>query len=225
MKVITKIALASIWVSIGLSPSLIAHSQSNTNEQSDSNSAITEPATLPTVVNSQPPTVQSNQSPNPNTSTSTISVKCENLTTVVQKGERKASMLHWETNYFGEIFTPEKRCQLVSARLQAAADRNGGTFKNLQFGSGILNRQTVICLLQSGDKNCTTRNILLTLKPENAQRPQAIIAKILIFAKNGSTTINESARIFSKSSLNLGNWELQAFPKSATSVQNTDMGF
>jgi hypothetical protein len=215
MQVLTKVILISIGISIGLWPSSIVYSQSSTNE----------PA-LPTVVDSQPPIVQPTQSsPDSSSSTSTVSVKCENLTTVVQKGERKALMLRWQTNYFGGAFTPEKRCQLVSARLQAAADRNGGTFKGLQFGSGILNRQTVICLLQTGENNCTDKNILLTLKPENAQRPQAVIAKILIFAKNGSTTINESARVFSKSSLNLGNWELQAFPKPSTSVQNTDTGF
>jgi hypothetical protein len=41
----------------------------------------------------------------------------------------------------------------------------------------------VICLLRVGENNCTDQNILLILKPENAQQPQAVIEKILIFAK------------------------------------------
>lgn len=154
MKSITliKISLVSICVLVSLAQTSVALSQSTPNTPITPGSTAEEPGVLPTVVTPQAPTVQPSQSDESsgsgaNPTASTMTVKCENLNTVVQKGERRAFMLHWHTNYFGGVFTPEKRCQIVSARLQSAADRNGDTFKGLQFGSGILHRQTVICLL------------------------------------------------------------------------------
>jgi Circadian oscillating protein COP23 len=221
---LTKITLISIYIAIGLVRLPIAQAQ------------------LPTVTAPQPPQIVPSSTPapqNPQTSptapdptatatASTLQVRCEDLATVVQKGERQAFMFNWHTNYFGAEYTPEKRCQIVSARIQSAADLNGGTLKGLQLGSGILNSKTVICILQTGENKCTDRNLLFTLKPENAKRSQAIIAKILIFAKNGSTTIDESARVRSKLDADLGNWERQAFPepkKSPIPNQNPNTGF
>jgi Circadian oscillating protein COP23 len=219
---LTKITLISIYIAIGLVRVPIAQAQ------------------LPTVTAPQPPQIVPSSTPTPQTSptapdptstatASTIQVRCEALSTVVQKGERQALMFNWHTNYFGAEFTPDKRCQIVSARIQAAADLNGGTLKGLQLGSGILNNQMVICILQAGGENkCTDRNLLFTLKPENAKRSQAIIGKILIFAKNGSTTIDEGARVRSKLDTDLGNWERQAFPepkKSPMRNQNPNTGF
>jgi Circadian oscillating protein COP23 len=218
---LTKITLISIYIAIGLVRVPIAQAQ------------------LPTVSAPQPPQIVPSSTPTPQTSptapdptstatASTIQVRCENLATVVQKGERQALMFNWHTNYFGAEFTPDKRCQMVSARIQAAADLNGGTLKGLQLGSGILNSQTVICILPTGENKCTDRNLLFTLKPENAKRSQAIIAKILTFAKNGSTTIDESARDRAKLDTDLGNWERQAFPepkKSPMRNQTPNTGF
>jgi Circadian oscillating protein COP23 len=218
---LTKITLISIYIAIGLVRVPIAQAQ------------------LPTVTTPQPPQVVPSSTPTPQNPTapdptatataSTIQVRCEALSTIVQKGERQALMFNWHTNYFGAEYTPEKRCQIVSARIQAAADLNGGTLKGLQLGSGILNSQTVICILQTGGENkCTDHNLLFTLKPENAKRSQAIIAKILTFAKNGSTTIDEGARVRSKLDADLGNWERQAFPepkKSPIRNQNPNTGF
>ena len=203
------------------------------------NSTPNQPAGLPTVTAPQPPQVlpsptsstpQSSPVPDEPTSTATasaIKVRCEDLNTVVQKGARQAAMFNWHTNYFGGEYTPEKRCQLVSNRLQSAADRNGGTLKGLQLGSGVLNGQTVICVFQTGENSCTNDNILFTLKPENAKRPQAVIAQISTFAKSGATTVNESSGSQSLD-LDLGNWERQAFAKSRKSPtrnQNIDKGF
>ena len=106
------------------------------------------PGELPTVTAPQPPQVSPSATPStpdapttpdatPTATASTIKVSCDNLTTVVQKGDRKAPLFNWRTNYFGTEYTPDKRCQLVSARLQAAADSNGGTLKGLELGSEI----------------------------------------------------------------------------------------
>ena len=223
-------------------PNQPAESPTNTAPQpptSTPNSTPSQPAGLPTVTAPQPPPVVPSSTsntpqsaPNPdNTSTATASnvkVSCQDLTTVVQKGDRQALMFNWNSKHFGGEYTPEKRCQLVSERLQSAADRNGGTLKGLQLGSGVLNGQTVICVFQTSENSCNDGNLLFTLKPENAKRPQAVIAKISTFAKSGIMAVNESASASSQLDLDLGNWERQAFakaPKSPAPRQKIDRGF
>ena len=168
-------------------------------------------------------------------SASTLKVTCQDLTTLVQKGDRQAVMVSWNYDGFGKEFTPQKRCQAVSQRLQEVANLNGGTFKDLQLASGTVNSQPVICALQSNAKKCNSKNLLFTLKPENARNPDAVIQKIFTFAQDGTSSLNESASSRpQKADLNLGNWEQKAFPQSKTpktssSVnikrQNTSGGF
>ena len=165
-----------------------------------------------------------------NAATTSLKVSCQNLATVVQKGDRQATMLTWNYDGFGKDFTPEKRCQIVSERLQKVADINGGTFKDLQLASGTVNSQVVICALQTNSNKCNRQNILFTLKPENARNPEAIVQKIFGFAQDGSSSINESASTkTTKLDTNLGTWEQKTFPqtKRATSVnrKKVDAGF
>lgn len=254
---LAKIALISLCVAFGFGHAPMARSQPTHTEPQTPTSApsstttepqtpTSDPSSTPdpptrqrTVTDSQPPQVDPSSTPDPSPSdstddpnatatTSNIKVRCEDLSTVVQKGDRQAAMFNWNSKHFGSEFTPEKRCQLVSERLQAAADGNGGTLKGLQLGSGVLNEQAVICVLQTGEDNCTDGNLLFTLKPENAKNPQAVIAKIATFAESGGTSINESAGGQSKLDLDLGNWERQAFAKSRKSPtpnRNIDPGF
>ena len=161
-------------------------------------------------------------------SASTIRVSCQDLTTVVQKGDRQAVMVNWNYNGFGQDFTPQKRCQMVSERLQQVANLNGGTFKDLQLASGTVNSQPVICALQSTATKCNRQNLLFTLKPENARNPEAVIQKIFSFAQDGSSSLNESASSQPKSDVNLGTWEQKAFPESQSPTnksRNANTGF
>jgi hypothetical protein len=137
-------------------------------------------------------------------------------------------MVTWNSGYFGKEFTPAKRCQMVSERLQQAANLNGGTFKDLQLASGTVNSQAVICALQSGSNKCDRENLLFTLKPENARNPEAVIQKLFTFAQDGSSSIDESASHRSRVDLNLGRWEQQAFSRrvpSSTNSRSNDTGF
>ncbi len=152
-----------------------------------------------------------------NASESSLKVSCQDLKTIVQKGDRQAVMLTWNYDGFGREYTPEKRCQIVSERLQKAANTNGGTFRDLQLASGTLNSQSVVCALKSNSNKCSSQNLLFTLKPENARNPEAVIKKIFSFAEDGSSSINESASRQAKVDLNLGNWEQKAFPQSTRS--------
>ncbi len=165
-----------------------------------------------------------------NAGTNNLKVSCQNLTTVVQKGDRQATMLTWNYDGFGKDFTPEKRCQIVSERLQKVADNNGGTFKDLQLASGTMNSQVVICALPTKSSKCNSQNILFTLKPENARNPEVIVQKIFGFAQDGGSSIDESASTrTTKLDPNLGTWEQKTFPqtKRATTVnrKKVDTGF
>ncbi len=190
-------------------------------------------AQLPPIVDSQTDltiTDSQNQAPQEiNIVNAGLQVSCQNLTTVVQKGDRQAVMLTWAYNGFGRDFTPEKRCQIVSERLQQAANINGGTFKDLQIASGTVNSQAVVCALQSNSNKCDRKNLLFTLNPENARNPDAVIQRMFSFAQDGSSSINESASTRPKVAVNLGNWEQKAFPRDRTSTpinrRKVDTGF
>jgi Circadian oscillating protein COP23 len=153
---------------------------------------------------------------------SQLAVRCQDLKTVVTKGEQQAVMMSWTTNYFGKEFTSAKRCQIVSEKLQKAANLNGGTFKGLELASGTVNYQTVICALPNGGKKCDANNMLFTLKPENAANPEAVIKQILTFAEDGSTSVEESTRSGrSKVDFNLGHWEQKAFKVKRPAAPNS----
>jgi Circadian oscillating protein COP23 len=148
-----------------------------------------------------------------------LKVSCKDLKTVVEREDRRAVMMTWTTNYFGGKFTNAKRCQIVSERLQKASDLNGGTFQDLELASGTLNSQTVICVLKDNSQKCDGSNLLLTLKPENARDPQAVIRKIATFANNGTGGVDENN---SPVDLNLGRWEVKAFGARKTpSIRKT----
>jgi hypothetical protein len=194
-------------------------------------------AGMPTIKDPNPPSVApSNEQPEPadnngNVTTAAVSkieVSCQDLQSVVRKGDRQAVMMKWNTGFFGKEFTPAKRCQIVSDRLQKAAELNGGTFKGLQLGSGNVNGQAVICVQQEGRDACSNKNILFTLKPENAKNPNAAIEKIMTFAQDGSTAVEESASTSPKIDRDLGNWEKKAFPQAkgtANRIKKNHRGF
>ena len=186
-------------------------------------------AQIPTIVEQTTPAVPQQTPTNTNTAAvSTLEVNCQDLKTVVKKNDRQATMMTWNTDYFGSNFSNAKRCQVVSERLQKAANLNGGTFQGLELASGTVNSQTAICALQNGKKKCDGDNILFTLKPENAKNPETVIQQILKFGEDGSGSVEESTRPRSKVDLNLGNWERKAFAASRSSNSNSQgkkMGF
>jgi Circadian oscillating protein COP23 len=183
---------------------------------------------IPPIVDASTPALPKETSSNLETTSAKLEVSCQGLKTVVKKGKRQATMMSWSTNYFGRGFNSEKRCQVVSQRLQKAADLNGGTFQGLELASGTVNFLPVICALQNGSKKCDRNNFLFTLKPENADNPEAVIQQIVQFGEDGSSTVEESVRSKAKVDRSLGNWERKAFATSnsvTTNSRNTKKGF
>ncbi len=178
------------------------------------------PAQIPNIVDVTAPVTPTETPTNSNVAAiSKLAVNCQDLKTVVKKDDQQAVMISWNTNFFGKEFTNAKRCQIVSERLQEAANQNGGTFKGLDLATGIVNAQTVICALPSNAEKCDRNNMLFTLKPENASDPEAVIEQILSFAADGSGSVQEGTRSRSKKvDLSLGNWERKAFKSKKPSA-------
>jgi Circadian oscillating protein COP23 len=211
--VATQILLTCLIPSTALLVSQSAQAQLPAIE--DTNQLTT---TSPAPANSPAPEATNNASEVITASAAALKVSCQDSKTVVQKGDRQAVMVTWKYDGFGKEFTAEKRCQVVSERLQQAANLNGGTFKDLQLSSGTVNSAPVICTLQANSKKCSKENMLFTLKPENARNPEAVIQKIFGFAQDGSSDLNESASSKPKTDMSLGKWEQNAFARSGKSA-------
>ena len=103
--------------------------------------------------------------------------------TVAARGSMQSNPLFiWQTDYFGDNYTPEDRCQIVSERFNKAIQFNNGTLQGLLLTNGYVNRQAVLCVVRFYGDECTDRNMLITLKPENANMAASIVRRIEAFS-------------------------------------------
>lgn len=119
-------------------------------------------------------------------------VRCAGRVTVAEKNGNQFPVITWATNYFGDTYSPEARCQMVSSKLHNAVMANGGTFAGMRFESGIVNQDLVVCVLGRGQFGCNSGNQLFTLKPENRPRVGQILEELTNFSAKGSTGIVEA---------------------------------
>jgi hypothetical protein len=106
-------------------------------------------------------------------------------------------LLVWQTTEFGDNWPPEKRCNHVTEKLNKAVEKSGGYLSNLALTYGPVGNYAVICVATSPE-TCTANNMLFTLKPENAQKPQEVLAAIAGFGKNqgSDNTLFESGNSY-----------------------------
>lgn len=137
-----------------------------------------------------------------------------NYVTVGQKGGRQPiPLIVWTpqgSSNFGEQFSPQTRCQIVTEKLNAAVTANGGTMKHLLLTNGVVNGKTVICTLSQNQNSCNVDNTLFTLKPENAKRSGEVISQLMQIGRYGSSAgyVEEtSGQIY----VDLGHWENKVF--------------
>jgi hypothetical protein len=120
-------------------------------------------------------------------------VRCAGTVTVAEKNGRQKPVITWATNYFGDQYSPEARCQIVSSKLHNAVMANGGSFAGIRFESGIVNQDLVVCVLGRGQSQCNSGNLLFTLKPENRPRVGQILEELTNFSARGSSSIRENS--------------------------------
>lgn len=97
-------------------------------------------------------------------------------------------LIRWNTPEFGPEYTPEKRCQIVSARLTKIVAKNGGRLGALDLTAGkVENGSTVVCLVNQQSRSCNLGNMLFTLNEKNSNNPNQVLTTITSFAKGKAT--------------------------------------
>ncbi|QSV62465.1 MAG: hypothetical protein HEQ26_06525 [Dolichospermum sp. DL01] len=114
-----------------------------------------------------------------------------NVATVGQRpGGEPIPVIIWtsaSSKYFGQKFTPQSRCQIVTPKLNAAVAESGGSLKDVVLMNGRVNKNTVICVVSANDTGCDGTNTLFTLNPKNAKRSEEILAQIIQISRKGSS--------------------------------------
>ncbi len=127
--------------------------------------------------------------------------------------EKDISVIRWvSNNYFPSEWTPERRCQEVSLRLQRNYDN--GMLRYITTGK--LNGEPVVCAATRKNAACTDRTLLFTLKrgtDANATLRRLIDRRALAIGnalnQNGCNTSNQHLNI-----------DIKAFLDKAKNEQN-----
>lgn len=138
------------------------------------------------------------------------------LTTVIQQGQYRAVLFQWNTHFFGGNYTPSKRCEIVSDKLDSLIKANDGQFSGIRFIPGLVNNYPVICSPKTGESSCNPQNILFTLKPENRAKANEIVLSLKDPNTYGSFSINEARR----PEADLGEWAKRNLNLNSTYPQN-----
>ncbi|AFY94571.1 COP23 domain-containing protein [Chamaesiphon minutus] len=97
----------------------------------------------------------------------------------------------WSSEGFSDSgFTPQVRCQQVSARFQSLY--RSGQLKYIT--AGTLNNRPVVCATKEVTGTCNARNLLYTLKP-NSDPKQVIVRLTAIRNRASSRGLEESAAV------------------------------
>jgi Circadian oscillating protein COP23 len=75
--------------------------------------------------------------------------------------EKPIVVILWKSEYFGQEFNPNQRCQKVSPKFQAAYV--GGNFEYLKVG--YERKLPIVCAVKTENEPCTNAGMLFTLKP------------------------------------------------------------
>jgi hypothetical protein len=174
---VTTLAISSI-VALGSSVQALPPVDNGNNKVNNSNS-------------SPVADVDSSEEANTGTQFTCVSQGDGNVATVGQRpGGEPIPVIIWtsaSSKYFGEKFTPQSRCQIVTPKLNAAVAESGGSLKDVVLMNGRVNKNTVICVVSANDTGCNGRNTLFTLKPENAKKADQILAQIIQISRKGSS--------------------------------------
>ncbi|MDB9309400.1 COP23 domain-containing protein [Aphanizomenon sp. CS-733/32] len=145
------------------------------------------------------PDVDPSEVANTGTQFTCVSQDDNSVATVGQRpGGQPIPVIIWtseSSKYFGEKFTPQARCQIVTPKLNQAVAESGGSLKDVVLMTGRVNKKTVICVVSANDTGCNGRNTLFTLKPENAQKADQVLAQIMQISREGSSagSVRETA--------------------------------
>ncbi|MGI0480889.1 COP23 domain-containing protein [Geminocystis sp. CENA526] len=128
--------------------------------------------------------------PSSNARPSSHRFNCVNIqgipATVARRGTEQVTMIRWSKNdgYFGDGWTPQKRCQHVSAKFQEYAQQG-----NLRYIThGVKNDYPIICVAKTKGGNCVGQ--LFTLR--KSDNPRQKVSRLLDRNSISSNPLAES---------------------------------
>jgi hypothetical protein len=134
--------------------------------------------------------------------------------TIAQTPRGSVPVILWQSQHFsGAGYTPQTRCQMVTARFQK--HYQDGTLRYIT--TGMVNRQPVVCVALSEKGSCLS--ILFTLKP--GTDPNQVLLQVLNVRDKGSTPLNESTSPIESTSAMRVSIDMEEFLKT-TPVEATD---
>jgi Circadian oscillating protein COP23 len=110
----------------------------------------------------------------------------ENFATVAKRANLVTPpIIIWKDKSFGDKYTPQKRCEIVSKRLSDAVAEQKGRLSTLRLTHGVVGGNAVICHVNNPALKCTAKNTLLTLKPEDKGKEAELIKGLVSFSVSG----------------------------------------
>lgn len=144
-----------------------------------------------------------------------------NIATIAKRGSRTSTpLIVWtatlNSDTAGGSYTPEKRCNAVAKRLtNLVATLGQGSLRNLLLDYKPVNKEVAICVYHTAQSQCSTDNVVFTLKPENRAIADQILASLKEFSEKGSgSPIFESedeTEVAPTRAVNLEAWGEKAF--------------
>jgi hypothetical protein len=169
-----------------LSSSIVAQAETPRGLPNDFEEDSSNPSATPSIPCIEGETCPTNTPSEEPPATLVTTVSCENLATVVRKGDKSAVLITWKTTEFGGNYTPQERCRIVSARFNSKVQANNGSLQGLLLTNGPVNNRMVICALRPGEYDCSVENMLFTLKKENENNAGAVLGRLLNISVTGS---------------------------------------
>lgn len=89
-------------------------------------------------------------------------------TVAIDSSGRSAPMIAWASQEFsGSGYTPQRRCNEVTNRLNSVLRDNGNSLRNIYLTVGPVNRHVVLCHVGDTRSGCNSTNVLFTLSQRN----------------------------------------------------------
>lgn len=133
-------------------------------------------------------------------------------TTIARTPQGTVSVITWKSEHFNNSgFSPQKRCQAVSARFQKHS--NQGSLRYITAGK--MQNQNVLCVAQNRGGACRSDGLLLTLEPQD--NPQSVLRDLFNVASrasNSPTSRGSAAKVY----INMDNY-LQSVPNIAPATE------
>jgi hypothetical protein len=114
-----------------------------------------------------------------------------NIATIGQRpGGEPIPVIIWTSDsskYFGEKYSAQNRCRIVTEKLNQAVIESGGSLQDVVLMNGQINNQTVMCVVSIIETGCNGKNTLFTLNPKNAKKADEILAQMMQISREGSS--------------------------------------